>query len=150
MPYCGLQTSLVGRRVHRLISAISFDFAMFAFHHLRASVFLTRIADVFLVHGYDHCMPYGQYSPLLIEANPSVSVAVPFACRLSPLHPGYVMTVCAIALCIDASSAIAQAVVDDSILIDTMQVTFEGCGGMGRGIRYAPLSNPRRAMEVSK
>jgi hypothetical protein len=53
-------------------------------------------------------MPYGQYSPLLMVARPSVSSAVPLACRLSPLQPGYVMTVWATAVCIVDSSARAH------------------------------------------
>ena len=58
-------------------------------------------------------MPYGQYSPLLIVARPLVSSVVPFACRLSPLHPGYVITVCAIALRTDASSSTAELIKDN-------------------------------------
>jgi hypothetical protein len=48
------------------------------------------------VHGYSHCMPYGwTMSELLLAAprtRPLVSCTVPFVWRLSPLHPGYVMT----------------------------------------------------------
>lgn len=43
-------------------------------------------------HGYIHCMPYGK---VLFEPMPSpcASATVPFEFRLSPRHPGYVMTV---------------------------------------------------------
>ena len=44
-------------------------------------------------HGYIHCMPYGYVSsgptPRPLEA-----VVLPVCFRLSPLQPGYVMTVC--------------------------------------------------------
>lgn len=42
-------------------------------------------------------MPNGCSVPLPAsnEAKPFVSNVVPFECRLSPLHPGYVKTVCA-------------------------------------------------------
>lgn len=45
-------------------------------------------------HGYSHCMPYGWR--LSCTASPLVWLTVPFVIRLSPLHPGYVMTRCAV------------------------------------------------------
>ena len=48
------------------------------------------------VHGYIHCIPYGY---VLFGPTPSppdaANNSVPFLFRLSPRHPGYVMTVCA-------------------------------------------------------
>lgn len=51
------------------------------------------------LHGYIHCMPYGN---------------VEFVIKLSPLHPGYVMMVCAAA---SVDTAIVRNI-EESILLD--------------------------------
>ena len=66
-------------------------------------------------------MPYGQYPPSV--PRPLVSSTVPLACKLSPLHPGYVITVCAEAVVRKESSANAQLVIDISI-VDLDAVCF--------------------------
>ena len=49
-----------------------------------------------ILHGYIHCMPYGKVllGPTPNPPDAANSSCVPFVCRLSPLQPGYVMTVC--------------------------------------------------------
>ena len=65
------------------------------------------------LQGYDHCMPYGQYSPSV--PNPLVSSTVPLACKLSPLHPGYVMTVCAEEVVMKERSANAHVDIENNM-----------------------------------
>ena len=77
-------------------------------------------------------MPYGQYSPSV--PRPLVSSTVPLACKLSPLHPGYVMTVCAEAAVRNESSASAQVVIDNSIVdLDAVCFKHEAPGPRGFG-----------------
>ena len=49
------------------------------------------------IHGYIHCIPYGNvlFGPTPNPPDSTNCSIVPFSCKLSPLHPGYVMTVCA-------------------------------------------------------
>lgn len=75
-------------------------------------------------------MPYGQYSPFV--PRPLVSSTVPLACKLSPLHPGYVITVCAEAVVRKESSASAQVVNDDSIVdLDAVYFRHDAPGPRG-------------------
>lgn len=55
-----------------------------------------RSEGIFL-HGYIHCIPYGKvlFGPTPRPPESTNCSSVPFVCKLSPLHPGYVMTVCA-------------------------------------------------------
>jgi hypothetical protein len=70
-------------------------------------------------------MPYGHIVPCSVSfkyltPRPFDSTTVPFVCRLSPLHPGYVMTMCECAREMRSErSAIARLDNDnrDSILI---------------------------------
>ena len=74
-------------------------------------------------------MPYGQYSPsgLFPGCSPSVISVVPFACRLSPLQPGYVMTVCAQVSCNTDSSASAHLDIECTILTSSNDFLYTTC-----------------------
>lgn len=72
-----------------------------AYLHCQRSCFLNLYVR-YNLQGYIHCMPYGKaIVPLLSKSIPKVfafsSGEVPFVCRLFPLQPGYVITVCALA-----------------------------------------------------
>jgi hypothetical protein len=59
------------------------------------------------LHGYIHCIPHGKtVEPFGRISMPLLSSStVPFVTRLSPLHPGYVITVCALARLVIAEMA---------------------------------------------
>jgi hypothetical protein len=90
-----------------------------------ASCITRRMELIFDLQGYNHCMPYGHILPSAVSfkyptARPFDSTTVPFVCRLSPLHPGYVITLCECAREMKSErSAIARLDNDDrdSILI---------------------------------
>ena len=79
---------------------------------LRVSVSfaLGRKSRVLRLQGYIHCWPHGKAAvPLSEKSMPNdpgfCSGSVPFACRLFPRQPGYVITVCALAIEIADSKA---------------------------------------------
>jgi hypothetical protein len=65
-------------------------------------------------------MPYG-YVLLSPLTRPLVSYTVPFVWRLSPLQPGYVMTVCALTAS-DQIEMMAKAVRHNDIRVDILYV----------------------------
>ena len=77
-----------------------------------------RDAGVHYLHGYIHCMPYGKVSLVI---------------RLSPRHPGYVMTVCA---AVSVERAVASINVESIV-----------AGGMGYGLSQRELSGVTARVE---